>query len=204
MSTRDDDNQGVVWTVLIGVVLLAISLAIGFGLYRTGKGAAPTTAVAGASTGVAGGAAPGAVGTASADGAAGTATGVAAAGGAAPASTADMTTAAADGPSIRVENGVVKFYFASGSADLAPGAADALGDVVKGVAAGQTAVISGYHDTTGDPALNEELAKQRALAVRDALKALGIGDDKLDLKKPEVTTAAGSNAEARRVEVSLQ
>ena len=204
MSTQNDDNQGVVWTVLIGVVLLAISLAIGFGLYRTGKGAAPPTAVAGASTGVAGGAAPGAVGTASADGAAGTATGVAAAGGAAPASTADMTTAAADGPSIRVENGVVKFYFASGSADLAPGAADALGDVVKGVAAGQTAVISGYHDTTGDPAQNEELAKQRALAVRDALKALGIGDDKLDLKKPEVTTATGSNAEARRVEVSLQ
>ena len=204
MSTQNDDNQGVVWTVLIGVVLLAISLAIGFGLYRTGKGAAPTTAVAGASTGVAGGAAPGAVGTASADGAAGTATGVAAAGGAAPASTADMTTAAADGPSIRVENGVVKFYFASGSADLAPGAADALGDVVKGVAAGQTAVISGYHDTTGDSAQNEELAKQRALAVRDALKALGIGDDKLDLKKPEATTATGSNAEARRVEVSLQ
>ena len=204
MSTQNDDNQGVVWTVLIGVVLLAISLAIGFGLYRTGKGAAPTTAVAGASTGVAGGAAPGAVGTASADGAAGTATGVAAAGGAAPASTADMTTAAADGPSIRVENGVVKFYFASGSADLAPGAADALGDVVKGVAAGQTAVISGYHDTTGDPAQNEELAKQRALVVRDALKALGIGDDKLDLRKPEATTATGSNAEARRVEVSLQ
>ena len=204
MSTQNDDNQGVVWTVLIGVVLLAISLAIGFGLYRTGKGAAPTTAVAGASTGVAGGAAPGAVGTASADGAAGTATGVAAAGGAAPASTADMTTAAAVGRGIWVENGVVKFYFASGSADLAPGAADALGDVVKGVAAGQTAVISGYHDTTGDPAQNEELAKQRALAVRDALKALGIGDDKLDLKKPEVTTATGSNAEARRVEVSLQ
>ena len=204
MSTQNDDNQGVVWTVLIGVVLLAISLAIGFGLYRTMGGAAPATAVAGASTGVAGGAAPGAVGTASADGAAGTATGVAAAGGAAPASTADMTTAAADGPSIRVENGMVKFYFASGSADLAPGAADALGDVVKGVAAGQTAVISGYHDTTGDPAQNEELAKQRALAVRDALKALGIGDDKLDLKKPEATTATGSNAEARRVEVSLQ
>ena len=40
--------------------------------------------------------------------------------------------------------------------------------------------------------------------MRDALKALGIGDDKLDLRKPEVTTATGSNAEARRVEVSLQ
>ena len=204
MSTRDDDNQGVVWAVLIGVVLLAISLAIGFGLYRTMGGAAPATAVAGSSATLGAGS-PAGVAPAT-DSAAAGAAGVAAgtANGAAPASTADMTTAAADGPSIRVENGVVKFYFASGSADLAPGAADALGDVVKGVAAGQTAVISGYHDTTGDPAQNEELAKQRALAVRDALKALGIGDDKLDLKKPEVTTATGSNAEARRVEVSLQ
>ena len=204
MSTQDDDNQGVVWTVLIGVVLLAISLAIGFGLYRTMGGAAPATAVAGSSATLGAGS-PAGVAPAT-DSAAAGAAGVAAgtANGAAPASTADMTTAAADGPSIRVENGVVKFYFASGSAVLAPGAADALGDVVKGVAAGQTAVISGYHDTTGDPAQNEELAKQRALAVRDALKALGIGDDKLDLKKPEVTTATGSNAEARRVEVSLQ
>ena len=204
MSTQDDDNQGVVWAVLIGVVLLAISLAIGFGLYRTMGGAAPATAVAGSSATLGPGS-PAGVAPAT-DSAAAGAAGVAAgtANGAAPASTADMTTAAADGPSIRVENGVVKFYFASGSADLAPGAADALGDVVKGVAAGQTAVISGYHDTTGDPAQNEELAKQRALAVRDALKALGIGDDKLDLKKPEVTTATGSNAEARRVEVSLQ
>ena len=204
MSTRDDDNQGVVWAVLIGVVLLAISLATGFGLYRTMGGAAPATAVAGSSATLGAGS-PAGVAPAT-DSAAAGAAGVAAgtANGAAPASTADMTTAAADGPSIRVENGVVKFYFASGSADLAPGAADALGDVVKGVAAGQTAVISGYHDTTGDPAQNEELAKQRALAVRDALKALGIGDDKLDLKKPEVTTATGSNAEARRVEVSLQ
>ena len=83
-------------------------------------------------------------------------------------------------------------------------AAEALGDVVKGVAAGQKAVISGYHDVTGDPAKNEELAKQRALAVRDALAALGIGEDKVDLRKPEVTTASGSNAEARRVEVTLQ
>lgn len=204
MSTQNDDNQGVVWTVLIGVVLLAISLAIGFGLYRTMGGAAPATAVAGSSATLGAGS-PAGVAPAT-DSAAAGAAGVAAgtANGAAPASTADMTTAAADGPSIRVENGVVKFYFASGSAVLAPGAADALGDVVKGVAAGQTAVISGYHDTTGDPAQNEELAKQRALAVRDALKALGIGDDKLDLKKPEVTTATGSNAEARRVEVSLQ
>ena len=93
-----------------------------------------------------------------------------------------------------VDNGLV----------LDGGAAEALGDVVRGVAAGKKAVISGFHDVTGDPAKNEELAKQRALRVRDALTALGIGEDKLDLRKPAVTTADGSNAEARRVEVTLE
>jgi outer membrane protein OmpA-like peptidoglycan-associated protein len=199
----NDDNQGVVWAILIGVILLAISLAVGMGLYRTSKaaGAAGTGAVSASPSAVdaaaAGAAAAGSV-VASEPSASGQAAGTA------PGSTADMTSAAADVASIRVENGVVKFYFASASAALAPGAAEALGDVVKGVAAGQKAVISGYHDVTGDPVKNEELAKQRAFAVRDALAALGIGEDKVDLRKPEVTTASGSNAEARRVEVTLQ
>ena len=104
---------------------------------------------------------------------------------------------------VRVENGVVKFYFATAKADLAPGANEALADVVKGVAEGKKAVVSGFHDATGDAALNAELAKQRALAVRDALRGLGVAEDKIELKKPEETTASGSNAEARRVEVVL-
>ena len=108
-----------------------------------------------------------------------------------------------DSASVIVENGVVKFYFATAKADLATGANEALADVVKGVAQGKTAVVSGFHDATGDAAVNEELAKQRAFAVRDALKALGVAEDKIELKKPEVTTASGSNAEARRVEVAL-
>ena len=108
-----------------------------------------------------------------------------------------------DSASVIVENGVVKFYFATAKADLATGANEALADVVKGVAQGKTAVVSGFHDATGDAAVNEELAKQRAFAVRDALKALGVAEDKIELKKPEVTTATGSNAQARRVEVAL-
>lgn len=102
-----------------------------------------------------------------------------------------------------VEGGVVKFYFAMAKADLAPGANEALADVVKGVAAGKKALVSGYHDATGDLALNQELAKQRAMAVRDALKALGVAEDMVELQKPEQTEATGSNAEARRVEVTL-
>jgi K(+)-stimulated pyrophosphate-energized sodium pump len=105
---------------------------------------------------------------------------------------------------IQVEPGLVKFYFDSGKTDLAGGAADALVDVGKGVAAGKKAVISGYHDATGDPAQNAELAKQRAFKVRDTLKSIGVPDDKIELKKPEALTGSGPNAEARRVEVRLE
>lgn len=111
--------------------------------------------------------------------------------------------AVADGASISVDNGVVKFYFATAKADVAAGANEALAHVVAAVAEGKRVLVSGFHDATGDLAKNEELAKQRALAVRDALKGLGVADDKIELKKPEVMTGSGSNAQARRVEVSI-
>lgn len=110
---------------------------------------------------------------------------------------------AADGASVKVENGVVKFYFASGKADLATGAQAALADVVAAAAAGKSLAVSGFHDATGDAAQNAELAKLRAFAVRDALQALGVAPEKIELKKPEETLATGANAEARRVEVSV-
>ncbi|MEQ1683522.1 MAG: sodium-translocating pyrophosphatase [Burkholderiaceae bacterium] len=137
----------------------------------------------------------------------GTATGGAMPHTAAPAAavvTAAAPAAAADAASFKVEGGVVKFYFASGKAELAGGAGAALADVAKGVAAGKKAVVSGFTDATGDAAKNEELANQRAFAVRDAIKAAGVAEDKIELKKPDTLTASGGNAEARRVEVSLQ
>jgi outer membrane protein OmpA-like peptidoglycan-associated protein len=111
---------------------------------------------------------------------------------------------AADAASVKVENGVVKFYFASGKADVAAGAKDALAEAVKAVAAGKKAVVSGFHDASGDAAKNAELSKLRAFAVRDALKALGVTEDKIELKKPEETLAHGPAEQARRVEVSVQ
>jgi K(+)-stimulated pyrophosphate-energized sodium pump len=111
--------------------------------------------------------------------------------------------AAADSASVKVEGGVVKFFFVTGKSELASGSAAALADVIKGVAEGKKAVVSGYTDTTGDPEKNAELAKQRAFAVRDALKTLGVAEDKIELKKPE-QIAAGDSAAARRVEVALQ
>ena len=63
--------------------------------------------------------------------------------------------------------------------------------------------ISGYHDASGSLEVNQELAKQRALAVRDAIKAAGIADERFELKKPELTQGTGGDAEARRVEVAV-
>jgi outer membrane protein OmpA-like peptidoglycan-associated protein len=120
---------------------------------------------------------------------------------ASPAAAAPATMATDDGASVTVVDGVVKFYFASGKAELATGANEALAEIVKAAAAGKSVSISGFHDASGDPAKNAELAKQRALTVRDALKALGVAEDKVELKKPEQTMADGPANEARRVEV---
>jgi outer membrane protein OmpA-like peptidoglycan-associated protein len=109
-----------------------------------------------------------------------------------------------DGASVQVAGGLVTFFFASGQATLAGGANEALADVVKAVAAGKKAVLSGFHDSTGDPEKNVELAKKRAFAVRDALTALGVAADKIELKKPENTLATGADKQARRVEVAVQ
>jgi K(+)-stimulated pyrophosphate-energized sodium pump len=100
---------------------------------------------------------------------------------------------------------MAKLYFASGKAEMPADGADSvakLADAAKANAAAKL-VISGFHDATGDPAQNAELAKQRAFAVRDALKAAGVGEDRIELKKPEQVNA-GDAAEARRVEVMIQ
>ena len=111
----------------------------------------------------------------------------------------------ADAASAVVENGVVKFYFATGKADLAENAEEALKDVLAGVREGKKAVVSGFNDSTGNVAANEELSKQRALAVRNALLGLGVPESQIELRKPENTEAGqGNNAEARRVEVVLE
>ena len=120
-----------------------------------------------------------------------------------PAAAPAMAAATSDDASVVVENGVVKFYFASGKADLAAGALVALGDAIAAAKAGKQLVLSGFHDATGDPAFNAELAKQRALAVRDALMGAGVAESSMELKKPEQTTGTGNDAEARRVEVMI-
>lgn len=109
-----------------------------------------------------------------------------------------------DEASVVVENGVVTFFFASGKADLAADAQTALAEAVQAAAAGKVLAISGFHDATGSLEVNAELAKQRAMAVHDVLKSLGVDEGRLSLSKPEQMMGSGSNAQARRVEVVAQ
>ncbi|SAK39518.1 cytochrome c oxidase [Caballeronia pedi] len=62
--------------------------------------------------------------------------------------------------------------------------------------------LSGFTDATGGADLNAELAKKRAQAVRDALKAAGVPEERIVLKKPETITGGADKKEARRVEIS--
>ena len=176
-SQDDDSQQGFILAFVLGVVALVVAAVIGVGIYQRGKASKSAVDVPVPAAAAAPMPAP------------------------VPAPTAQ---AVQDAASVKVENGVVKFYFASGKADLAKGAPDALADVIKGAKAGRKLVISGYHDATGSAAKNAELAKLRAFAVRDALVAAGVSEAAMELKKPEQMTASGSDAEARRVEVMLQ
>lgn len=99
-----------------------------------------------------------------------------------------------------------KLYFEVGKTGLPKDAGDTLKPIVTflGANAASKAVISGFHDPTGNKAQNEELAKNRAKAVRESLKAAGIAEERIVMQKPTETTGTGDAAEARRVEVSVQ
>ncbi|WP_395060066.1 OmpA family protein [Polaromonas sp.] len=183
-SQSDDEQQGWMLGLLLGLIALVIALVLGLALSRVGASRPdqPTEAVESVVVPAPVSAMPAAV----------------------PASAALAAQAVSDAASITVEYGVVKFYFASGEAELAAGAADALVDVVKGARGGKKILISGFHDAKGNAARNAELARQRALAVRQALIAAGVSDSQIRLDKPAQTAGTGSDAEARRVEIALQ
>jgi cytochrome c oxidase subunit 2 len=64
--------------------------------------------------------------------------------------------------------------------------------------------ITGYTDKTGSAEKNNELAKERAKSVREALKAAGVGEDRITMKPPESVTGSGSDRDARRVEINAE
>lgn len=100
----------------------------------------------------------------------------------------------------------VNVYFATKKVDIDAKDRDAIGSVLTYLKANPSvkAVISGYHDPRGDKAMNEELAKNRAKTVRDVLISAGIEEARFEMRKPVETTGSGDNAEARRVELTVE
>ena len=112
---------------------------------------------------------------------------------------------AADVATATVENGIVKFYFATGKNDLAANAAEVAVDLVAAGKEGKKLVVSGFTDSTGNAAANAALSKRRAEAVQAFLVKQGVKAENIELRKPESTTGAqGNNAEGRRVEVKVE
>ena len=95
-------------------------------------------------------------------------------------------------------------YFETGKSTLpadAKAAVDAAADYAKAHPDAKF-TLSGFTDATGSAEVNAKLAKSRAEAVRDALKAAGIAEDHIILKKPETITGGSDAKEARRVQIS--
>ena len=114
--------------------------------------------------------------------------------------------AAAEPDIAPIGDALAKVYFAVGKAELDEADKGIVAQTVEALAAKADGIVllSGFHDPSGDPARNAELAKQRALAVRAVLVTQGVAEDKVELKKPEQALASGPAAEARRVEVTLK
>ncbi len=100
---------------------------------------------------------------------------------------------------------VVRVFFELDKAELQPDASAALAPAMQALAEApaKKLIIAGFHDPSGDPAHNADLAKRRAIAVRMALTALGAEAARVQLRKPEQTALGGPPEEARRVEVRL-
>jgi uncharacterized protein YidB (DUF937 family)/outer membrane protein OmpA-like peptidoglycan-associated protein len=99
----------------------------------------------------------------------------------------------------------VKIYFATGSKTLAAEDSARIQRAVEYLKTNPAAAvdITGYADKSGAAATNEELAKERAKVVRDALVAGGIPESRTNLVPPVSVTAGsgGDDPEARRVEI---
>ncbi|KAB0665003.1 OmpA family protein, partial [Burkholderia territorii] len=127
-----------------------------------------------------------------------------AAGAAAPAEAASAPAQAASGAEPAAASAALStIYFETGKSVLpadAKAAIAAAADYAKAHPDAKLA-LSGFTDKTGSADANAELAKHRAQAVRDALKAAGVAEDHIILKKPETITGGADAKEARRVEI---
>ncbi|WP_394260750.1 OmpA family protein [Moraxella boevrei] len=109
-------------------------------------------------------------------------------------------------PSVYLDKGRLSFYFVTAKADLAPQAKDKLMEskLLDAVQQGKKIGISGYTDSTGNKAFNDELSEKRAKSVKQFLMDNGVPEAQIELIKPDdFVGAEGKTQEGRRVDVYL-
>ncbi len=187
----DDEQQNehqalLAWILGIAVTIaVATSIVIGI-LSASGGGSAPVQA---------------ALPAAPQEGAAAAAqVGAAAVGGSPTAAEVDVAPAPAVGAGYPAQ---VRFHFETGKSALPSDAAAQLAAIAEWARGDASAKIgiSGFHDRHGDAAANAVLARDRAIATREALLAAGVPAERIVMVRPQETTGGGDDREARRVDV---
>jgi outer membrane protein OmpA-like peptidoglycan-associated protein len=94
-------------------------------------------------------------------------------------------------------------FFDTGKAAASAESKQTLDDVIAHLKANADAKIelTGYTDKAGNIEQNMELAKKRAVGVRDALMAAGIAKERIGMKAPATVEGGGDPKQARRVDI---
>ncbi|MEI6547596.1 MAG: OmpA family protein, partial [Burkholderiales bacterium] len=93
-------------------------------------------------------------------------------------------------------------YFELDKFDIGAEGSKTIAAVVAQVSKDGKYAVTGYTDKTGDPARNEELAKNRAKAVKDAMIAAGASEANITMQPPEYLTGSYEDRAARRVDIN--
>jgi outer membrane protein OmpA-like peptidoglycan-associated protein len=95
-------------------------------------------------------------------------------------------------------------YFETGKAVASAESKKTLDDVVAELKSNAAAKVelTGYTDKAGNLVQNMELAKKRAVGVRDLLIAAGIAKERIGMKPPATVEAGGDPKQARRVDIN--
>ena len=122
-----------------------------------------------------------------------------------PPATAPAKGAPQTSPAVQnAPSSLVSIYFPTGQATLDTGALRAVRTATAAyIGIGTQINVTGYADKTGNAAANVELAKKRAIAVRDELVQLGVEPRRIQLAPPVSVTGGGSDDQARRVDISV-
>lgn len=96
-------------------------------------------------------------------------------------------------------------YFNPGASELANDSRGAIQKIWEATQLEPDSIvlISGFHDPSGDPARNAELARERALSAKAALLMAGVPEHRIVLRRPEEVPGADMQ-EARRVDLRVQ